>query len=731
MIAAGRVLFRRTETRHRLPAAALARAAALLLLAGTAAGQGTWIRPEVMAPRERSLIGYDPLRQRTVVHGGMVGGTLVPETWEWDGMRWQLMGTSGPLVLAPNTGISDHLAWDPATGHLVMIATAASGTGVGMWDWDGAAWTQRPGVDPVGGSLVHSGGVVYRVQWVRNGCFGIGPDERYDVARWDAAAQAFVPSAAACARQVGGGRFVDYGGSLAFVSETAASTSGQIHLVVHGPTNPPWQPIGPPAGPLVAGSTAFVHDAGRGHLHAVSPWGPNHLRFDGATWSAVTMPPSMPAPLFANLAYDAARARTVLYGSTWNETWEFDGTGWIRRDAGPSLSQYLSMAHDAARGQTVAFGVTTPAGVPTDQSWVWRGKRWQREEPPIRPTPRLGPLMVYDRSRQTVVLHGGVDGNALLNDTWEWNGITWTDRSPPLAARPWARSDAAIAFHESAGTAILFGGRVNGTAIGDHWEWDGAAGTWTQRPTTGGPGAVVGHQMTYDAARDRTVLFDGGGARRDTWTWNGSTWARVNTIDGPWGNSRAMSYDRDRGVVTMFVTSVIGLTQWEFTGTDWQQVTASNVPGGGAAFVGACAYEEARRQFVTWTTETNPPRIGTWLHLPIPPGSYGTGCAGTGGLVPLLTANGRLDVAVQQGRPQAIAALGFGWQRASVPLLGCDLSIDPIWASAILLLDVAGAGSFSVALPPDLSGVLTLQAAVLDPGAPAGIALSNGFEARF
>ena len=56
-----------------------------------------------------------------------------------------------------------------------------------------------------------------------------------------------------------------------------------------------------------------------------------------------------------------------------------------------------------------------------------------------------------------------------------------------------------------------------------------------------GPSARSAHAMSYDVARDVTVLFGGDGAPADTWEWDGTTWIRRRPGSGPRGRfSHAM-----------------------------------------------------------------------------------------------------------------------------------------------------------------------------------------------
>jgi hypothetical protein len=82
------------------------------------------------------------------------------------------------------------------------------------------------------------------------------------------------------------------------------------------------------------------------------------------------------------------------------------------------------------------------------------------------------------------------------------------------------------------------------------WEWDGA--TWTQCNPVNSPPARRFHNLAYDTARQRVVLFGGDGSTaNDTWEWDGTTRTQRNPADSPWGRG-ALAYDVARQRLTFF-----------------------------------------------------------------------------------------------------------------------------------------------------------------------------------
>src|SRR6185436_14908533 len=131
-------------------------------------------------------------------------------------------------------------------------------------------------------------------------------------------------------------------------------------------------------------------------------------------------------------------------------------------------------------------------------------------------------------ARQRVVLYGG----SLLSGTWEWDGTDWTQRSP--APSPQWRRGHAMAYDAARQRTVMFEGS-------DTWEWDG--NDWSRRAATASPPPRTS-AMAYDAARQRVVLFGGRDAGfncvADTWEWDGSNWAQRSPATSPgarWGHA--------------------------------------------------------------------------------------------------------------------------------------------------------------------------------------------------
>lgn len=149
---------------------------------------------------------------------------------------------------------------------------------------------------------------------------------------------------------------------------------------------------------------------------------------------------------------------------------------------------------------------------------------------------------------------------------------------------------------------VLFGGYdpANGTtARADTWEWDGL--TWQPRTPAHAPPATYYHAMTYDAARSRVVLF-GGSSASTTWEWDGTDWADRTSAPPPTARSNpALVYDGVRHRVILFGgieagTNLYLQDTWEWDGTTWvQRAPAASPP---LRVVAGSAWDAARQRIV-------------------------------------------------------------------------------------------------------------------------------------
>ena len=99
----------------------------------------TWQAVSAAGPSPRVLLAMaaEPLRQRVLLFGGYDGGALLGDTWRWDGADWNELPVAGP---SPRAGHA--LAYDADHDKIILFGGQdATGYRNDTWSWDGAAWS--------------------------------------------------------------------------------------------------------------------------------------------------------------------------------------------------------------------------------------------------------------------------------------------------------------------------------------------------------------------------------------------------------------------------------------------------------------------------------------------------------------------------------------------------------------------------------------------------------------
>ena len=426
----------------------------------------------------------------------------------------------------------------------------------------------------------------------------------------------------------------------------------------------------------------------------------------------------------------------------------------------PVARAYHALAFDAANARTVLFGGYGFGGAYFGDTWLWDGTIWTQAITGAAPAPRLGHAMAYDSLRARIVLFGGATGGGNgvdADDTWEWDGVAWLQAQPTV--RPPARRGACMAFDPMRGVCVLFGGGTGFTGtplLADTWEWDGTS--WTQRTPANVPPARWGACLVADAARAEVVLTGGhagaAGTPADTWIFDGTDWQqRFPPVAPPGRLSPGGAYDENDQVVVTFggqswsPGQTFHDTTWIWNGTEWREDPRSPRPGPQMAF--ALAYDSARDRIVKyggwWTApqqdlwEYDVGALSTWY-------AAGGGCAGAAGVAalapvpgshPIAGATFTLELAYGTGANLAAVVLGVSnqvWGVTPLPLdltalgmSGCSLYVS---ADVIVGLGLAtGTAHADWAIPavaPAIGFRFFAQAIVLEPNVnPFGAVMSN------
>jgi hypothetical protein len=93
-----------------------------------------------------SAAAYDPEMKRVMLFGGrLTDGTVVNDTWVWDGASWARLATSGQGSGPPGWEFSG-MAWDEARREMVLLTPPNVGFAGGSsltWTWGGHSWVRR------------------------------------------------------------------------------------------------------------------------------------------------------------------------------------------------------------------------------------------------------------------------------------------------------------------------------------------------------------------------------------------------------------------------------------------------------------------------------------------------------------------------------------------------------------------------------------------------------------
>jgi hypothetical protein len=279
----------------------------------------------------------------------------------------------------------------------------------------------------------------------------------------------------------------------------------------------------------------------------------------------------------------------TIASATWTE---------LSPTTSPPARLGASMAYDPGTGQLLLFGGFNGSGLLGD-TWIWDGSTWTELSPASSPPARIYASMAYDPGTGQLVLFGGEDSDD-LGDTWTWNGTTWAKLSPPTS--PPARDVAAMAYDAGTGQLLLFGGDGDGISgpggdgeLGDTWTWNGT--TWAKlSPVNSPPGG--GGTMSYDAGTGQLLLYDG---YADPWTWNGTTWAKLSpTTSPPAQGGASMAYDAGTGQLLLFGGGYLGDT-WTWNGMTWTELSPITSPPG--RIYASMAYDPGTGQLVLFGGE--------------------------------------------------------------------------------------------------------------------------------
>ena len=256
---------------------------------------------------------------------------------------------------------------------------------------------------------------------------------------------------------------------------------------------------------------------------------------------------------------------------------------------GPAARAHHQLAFHEGHRRVYLIGGSTPHGDGYryfDDVWAWSGERWNRAAP--LPFPRSSHRVVYDPTRESLVLFGGGFARAVRAEgvLWEWHDGEWRVLGGHLDA---GRNEPGMCFDRRRGRIVIFGGwDESSTYRGDTWEWTGEALERVDRPSStdedsprSRPAPRSGHAFVYDPVNEGCLMFGGRGETgwfADSWIWNGTAWRQLDAA-GPsarWFFGTAADPIRER-VVLFGGTGPDGdlADSWTWDGHGWSRLDAT------------------------------------------------------------------------------------------------------------------------------------------------------------
>lgn len=227
------------------------------------------------------------------------------------------------------------------------------------------------------------------------------------------------------------------------------------------------------------------------------------------------------------MVYDSDSCKVVIFGGSrdatlFSDTWTYNPAVDYWTELEPKSCPYsraaCSMVYDSLTGCIILFGGRGYTGALND-TWAYRPAVSSSDSLASADLPprRSNHAMVYDPASRQAILFGGCIGMSNLGDTWAYypRGCVWTDLAPDGDV-PEHRSDACLVYDPTAGRVILFGGDRGMVSFDDTWAYESATNTWTELSPTGDIPITGRHYMFFDAKNQKIVLIG---------LWVGQAWA--------------------------------------------------------------------------------------------------------------------------------------------------------------------------------------------------------------
>jgi hypothetical protein len=326
--------------------------------------------------------------------------------------------------------------------------------------------------------------------------------------------------------------------------------------------------------------------------------------WDGSNWTQQSSTLSPPPRYSSAMTYNSDTGQVLLYGgcildscdTVSADLWSWDGASWslVNAVSSPGPRYAGQLAYDPVHKTTLLFSGATPQlngfvtiADPSD-TWTFDGSTWSQQSPTSSPEGRQGAGLVWDATRQRMVLFGGyADGeslykNAVRQDTWTWDGSNWTEQT--TSTEPLRSYYIGFVYDDALGKAVLVGGDsfiiptyLENVGAGffvyekDTWMLDATG--WNAVPPAEPDDRSQVAQMVYYPPTRTVILFGGAcldqlsGLCTDTWSWDGVRWTELHPPFSIAGSnaSPGVAYDAIRQELVV----PFGLATVTWDGTQW------------------------------------------------------------------------------------------------------------------------------------------------------------------
>ena len=227
-------------------------------------------------------------------------------------------------------------------------------------------------------------------------------------------------------------------------------------------------------------------------------------------------------------------------GDAWTASLEHPNE-WIRLEASnpPPPRHEPVMVYDPIHDRLVMFGGWTHPDGYFDDTWILTldpTPAWlQAQLPGESPSGRRGHAAIYDPLRQRMLLFFGFGAAEELGDVWALHlrdRMYW-ERLHPIGPGPSARFFSSVIYDPTRDRVVLYGGAADAHSIGDSWGLSLDDLRWELLASGPQTPAFARHTSVYDVDHDRMVVFGGFIVDYDLFVQIGGATFNLEFSDGP------------------------------------------------------------------------------------------------------------------------------------------------------------------------------------------------------